>query len=248
MTIERASDGAALLRSPGRPVGSQRFATYEQLLDADLGWALSEGGRFFEGRGSVQEALRKIARRLDELGVPYAVAGGMALFLHGYRRFTEDIDLLVTPDDLKRIHAALRGRGYIPPFERSKQLRDAELKVRIEFLTTGGYPGDGKPKPVAFPDPRAASIEKDGIHLLRIERLIELKLASGLSAAHRIRDLGDVQELIRVLRLPREIADSLDPSVQEKFLDLWEAVRQSPAGPEEDVFEDEEFAPPEPQE
>jgi hypothetical protein len=209
---------------------------------------LDEGSRLFEGGGRVREALRKITQRLDELQIPYAVVEGMALVFHGYNRFTDDVDLLVTPDDLKRVHAALRGRGYLPPFERSKQLRDTELNVRIEFLTTGGYPGDGKPKPVAFPDPRAASIEKDGIHLLRIERLIELKLASGLSAAHRIRDLGDVQELIRVLRLPREIADALDPSVQEKFLDLWEAVRQSPAGPEEDVFEDEEFAPPEPQE
>ena len=37
---------------------------FEQLLDRDSRWALSQGSQFFEGKGSVQEALVKIARRL----------------------------------------------------------------------------------------------------------------------------------------------------------------------------------------
>lgn len=226
--------------------GCRPGSTDRQSLDSNPWCILDEGSRLFEGGGRVRKALRKITERLDELQIPYAVVGGMALVFHGYNRFTDDVDLLVTPDDLKRIHAALRGRGYLPPFERSKQLRDTELNVRIEFLTTGGYPGDGKPKPVAFPDPRSAAVEKDGIRLLRLERLIELKLASGLSAAHRVRDLGDVQELIRVLGLPRELADSLNPSVRGKFLELWDALRQSPAGPEEGVFDEEDLSGPEP--
>src|SRR4051812_6704548 len=71
---------------------------YEQLLDRDRRWALSEGSRHFEGKSAVQEALRKITRRLEEMGIPYAVAGGMALFQHGFRRFTEDVDILVTAE------------------------------------------------------------------------------------------------------------------------------------------------------
>lgn len=200
---------------------------------------MEEGSRFFEGGGAVQAALVKITRRLDDLGIPYAIVGGLALFLHGYRRFTEDVDLLVTPEDLKRIHEALRGRGYVPPFERSKQLRDAESKVRIEFLTTGGCPGDGKPKGVAFPDPREAAEERNGLKVLRLEKLIELKLASGLSAPHRLRDLVDVQELIKAVGIPREIGDRLDPSVREKFLELWELANHPPSGPDADVFEEE---------
>jgi Uncharacterised nucleotidyltransferase len=211
--------------------------TYEQRLDADVEWALSEGSLFFEGGGAVQQSLRRVARRLDELGIPYAIVGGMALFLHGYRRFTEDIDLLVTQEDLKRIHEALRGRGYVPPFERSKQLRDTESKVRIEFLTSGAFPGDGKPKPVAFPDPRDAAEERDGLKVLRLERLIELKLASGMSAPHRMRDLGDVQELIKAAGLPKSVADRLDPSVRDKFLELWELANVPPSGPDADVLD-----------
>jgi hypothetical protein len=68
-------------------------------------------------------------------------------------RFTEYVDILVGRDDLKRIHEKLEGRGYVPPFPGSKNLRDAQTGVRIEFLVTGAFPGDGKPKPVAFPEP-----------------------------------------------------------------------------------------------
>jgi hypothetical protein len=53
---------------------------FEKRLDQDWGRALTEGSRFFEDTGAVQESLRRIARRLGELGVPYAVAGGMALY------------------------------------------------------------------------------------------------------------------------------------------------------------------------
>jgi hypothetical protein len=97
---------------------------FEQLLNRDARWALSQGSQFFEGKGSVQEALLKITRRLDELGVTYCVAGGMALFQHGYRRFTEDVDILVTREGLTEIHSKLSGLGYLPPFPRSKNLRD----------------------------------------------------------------------------------------------------------------------------
>jgi hypothetical protein len=66
--------------------------TYEQLLDRDLRWALEEGSMHFEQESRVHKALRKIVKRLEELGVPYALAGAMALFFHGFRRFTEDVD------------------------------------------------------------------------------------------------------------------------------------------------------------
>jgi len=136
---------------------------YETQLNQDLRWALQEGSMHFEEASAVHRTLRRVVKRLDELGVPYAVAGGMALFLHGFRRFTEDVDILVTKDGLRLIHEQLEGLGYVAPFQGSKNLRDADTGVRIEFLVTGEYPGDGKPKPVAFPDPAAVGVERDGV-------------------------------------------------------------------------------------
>ena len=63
---------------------------YERALDQDLGWALAEGSMHFEGKSGVQMALHKITSRLNDMGIPYAVVGGMAMFQHGFRRFTED--------------------------------------------------------------------------------------------------------------------------------------------------------------
>src|SRR5437588_7600095 len=95
---------------------------YEQRLGRDLDWALREGSMHFEAKNAVHQALRKITRRLSELGIPYAVVGGMALFFHGYRRFTDDVDILVTRDGLLELHRHLAGLGYVPPFAGSKQL------------------------------------------------------------------------------------------------------------------------------
>jgi hypothetical protein len=69
---------------------------------------------------------------------------------------------------------------------------------------------------------------EDGVRFVDLEPLIELELASGLSAPHRLRDLADVQDLIRVRALGPELAERLDPSVRAGYLDLWKAVRDAP--------------------
>ena len=204
--------------TPGVPI-------YEVQLDRNPRWALSEGSRHFEEDSAVFKALHNIAARLKELGIPYAVVGGMALFRHGLRRFTEDVDLLVTRSDLKLIHEKLIGLGYLPPFPKSKNLRDTQTGVKIDFLTTGDYPGDDKPKPVSFPDPRQVSIEDDGISYINLPKLIELKLASGMTNPGRLKDLADVLELIRILALPIEFSSQLDPFVQDKFKELWKDIQ-----------------------
>ncbi|MFL5244772.1 MAG: nucleotidyltransferase family protein [Gemmataceae bacterium] len=204
---------------------------YENLLKEDRSWGFREGSMHFEKESAVHKTLQRIIKRLEELNVPYAVVGAMAMFFHGYQRFTTDIDILVRPDGLKKIHQRLEGLGYLPPYQGSKHLRDADSGVRIEFLTTGDFPGDGKPKPVAFPDPETASVDIDGIRFLSLPALIELKLASGMTNPGRLKDLGDVQEMIRALSLPEEMADRLNPFVRDKFKELWAAVRNNPAEP-----------------
>lgn len=186
--------------------------------------ALREAERFFMREDAVYRSLRKITTKLKQMEIPYAVAGGMALVAHGYDRTTVNVDVLVPADVLSRVHAELDDLGYLPPFEGSKDLRDTETGVRIDFLLTGQFPGDGLPKPVAFPDPSTASVEIDGIRFLSLERLIELKLASGMTNAGRIKDLADVQELIRVLRLKAGFSDRLNVFVRPKYAELWSAV------------------------
>jgi len=176
----------------------------------------------------VHKTLRAIASKLEALGIPYAVVGGMALVAHGYKRTTVDVDILVTREGNLRAREQLDGLGYIPPFAGSKNLRDTDTGVRIEFLISGDYPGDGKPKPVAFPDPADVAVKIDGIRYLRLETLIELKLASGMTNPLRAKDLGDVVELIRVLRPARSLGESLHESVRAKYYEYWDGLQNEP--------------------
>jgi hypothetical protein len=206
---------------------------YEQRLKNNRSWSMEEGDRHFQRDDSVFKTLRNIARRLDELGVPYAVAGGMSLEAHGFRRLTVDVDILVTREGLKVIHERLDDLRYLPPFAGSKNLRDTQYGVRVEFLIAGEYPGDGQPKPVAFPDPAQAAVEINGVRYLSLPALVELKLASGMTNLGRLKDLADVQELIKALTLPSNFADQINPYVRDKYLELWQGIRDSPVGPVE---------------
>ena len=189
---------------------------------------LRESEAFFMQEGKVHLTLKRLAQALEEESIPYAIVGGMALNLLGFTRETVDVDVLLTPEGLERFHERLVGRGYAPAFAgASKSFRDAQTHVKVEMLTSGEYPGDGRPKPVAFPDPAVASIERDGYRVIALEKLIELKLASGMTAPHRLRDLADAQDLISVLDLPLDLGEQLDASVRGEYRRLWQAVQQA---------------------
>jgi hypothetical protein len=206
---------------------------FEQRMRQGGSSAIAEASRFFMGEGPVRHSLEKIAERLKQLDVPYVIVGGMALVAHGYKRMAVDVHILVDSEGLKAVHEALEGLGYVAPFAGSKHLRDTETSVRIEFLVTGQYPGDGKPKPLAFPDPRDVAQVIDGVRYITLPALVDLKLASGMTNAGRLRDLADVQEVIRELRLPRDFVTQLNPFVRAKYEELWEGVAQSGGGPEQ---------------
>jgi hypothetical protein len=192
----------------------------------DAFWAgVEHARRFFMGDADVQRALERLARVLDDKGIPYAIVGALALNEWGYRRVTVDVDVLLTPDGLRTLKAAVLGLGYVEKFPGSRGLRDTVAGVDIDVLLAGEYPGDGKPKPVVFPDPAEVAVRGRRVALLPLAKVIELKLASGISAPHRLKDLADVLELVRALSLPREMADSLDPSVRAKYDELWHAAQ-----------------------
>lgn len=183
-------------------------------------------------REAVDETIERLSARLAEEKIPYAIIGGMALSAHGHYRFTEDVDVLTTREGLDEIHRRLVGRGFVPTFPGSrKSLRDTTNNVRVDFIMAGEYPGDGQPKPVQFPEPGAAAVDMNGVRVISLPKLVELKLASGLSAARREKDLVDVRSLIERLRLPREFGEQLDPSVRDTFYEMWND-EQTTTGPD----------------
>jgi hypothetical protein len=179
-------------------------------------------------KSNVHQALERLVDRLTDLGIPYAIVGALSLNAYGYQRTTSDVGVLLRREDLETFKKTYLGRGYVEKFP-GRGLRDANQNVDIDVLLTGDYPGDGKEKPVAFPDPATAAVRGERFALLPLPTLIELKLASGMTAPHRLRDLADVIELIRENTIEESFAATLDPYVREKFRELWQAAQTGDA-------------------
>ena len=110
----------------------------------------------FDQNNAVHRALRRITTRLTELGIPHAVVGGMALFFHGFRRFTEDVDILVTKEGLAELHQKLEGLGYVPPFQGSKHLLSTPARLDVRSAGGAGGARSGSAGDAAPPAGRAA--------------------------------------------------------------------------------------------
>jgi hypothetical protein len=188
---------------------------------------LRKADQFFMGQSPLHEAARRIRDALDGAGIPFAFVGGFAVFAHGHRRETEDVDVLLTREGLAAFKAQWLGRGWVERFPGSKGLRDAVVGVKVDVLLAGEYPGDGKPKPVVMPDPATLALERDaqGLPIVPLTTLLELKIATGLTAPHRPRDFDDAIQLIKKNALPREYVERLNDYVREKFLELWQLAQ-----------------------
>jgi hypothetical protein len=184
-------------------------------------------GAYFMEKSSVHAAAEAIARILDESEIDYAIAGAVSLAVHGFVRATEDVDIVITREGLEKFKDTWLGRGYVNLRPGGKAVRDTRHNVKVDFLVTGEFPGDGRPKPVIIPEPRKVSIAGEKYRILSLPALIDLKLASGMTAPHRMQDLTDVLRLIHVAQIPRDLSDQLNPYVRDKFFELWDIAQHS---------------------
>ncbi|MBI1962852.1 MAG: nucleotidyltransferase family protein [Candidatus Rokubacteria bacterium] len=76
--------------------------------------------------------LRRIAEALDAGGIPYALAGGLAVSIYTTPRATEDIDLLIARGDLDRAVSALQPAGFRPA---GRPMPVAGGRLEIQRLT-----------------------------------------------------------------------------------------------------------------
>src|SRR2546425_10283299 len=113
---------------------------------------LTEIGMFFQRNDPIHQSLRRLVKRLEKVGIPYAVMGAMAVNLHGARRTTDDVDVLVTKEGLERFRKELLPKFYHPVEGRPRRFRERKSGVLLDCLVTGHFPGSGKPGPISFPD------------------------------------------------------------------------------------------------
>jgi len=211
-----------MIPASARPWGAGRLSPQAEARFIEN---VDQCGRFFMEQSDVQRALYRLTAILEAEGLPYAIIGALALNEYGHRRVTVAVDLVMREEDLQELKRRHLGKGYAERVPGTGKLRDTEVGVQIDVLSTGRFPGDDKPKPIAFPDPAITAVRGERFALLPMPRYLELKLASGMVAPHRAKDLVDVQELIRSAALPIGVADDLHPWVRDKFLELWQLAQ-----------------------
>lgn len=146
-------------------------------------------------------------------GIPHVSIGATALFAHGYRRMTEDVNVCLRKADLERFKRDSVGSLYEPVEGRARRFYDPKIQVTIEILIAGEIAGNTrKQREVTFPDPSEAH-DLDGIAVPSLARLIELKLVTW-----RLRDWADVIELIRVHNLDESFGDQFNPLVRSTYI------------------------------
>jgi hypothetical protein len=118
---------------------------------------LKEIDMFFQKRSPQHKTMRRLARRLQKAGIPYAIMGAMAVNAHGAERTTRDVDVLLTAEGLECFRREFVGDAYVQVEGRPRRFVERKSGVGVDCLVTGRYPGSGEPGPFAFPDPSEAS-------------------------------------------------------------------------------------------
>ncbi len=169
------------------------------------------------------ETLWKLAERihdlLDRKGIDHAIVGGVAVCLHGYRRNTVDLDLLIRSEDSAEVRSALESDG-LQWIAADNEFRSAS-GVPVQFVIAGESEGPGQA--AKFPSPAETQhvTKIDGLPVLSLAQLVQSKIACGLGDMRRThKDFADVVELIAIHHLDGSFARFLHKSVRQEFRSL----------------------------
>jgi hypothetical protein len=182
---------------------------------------LRELDMFFQGKDPVHQTMRRAAKRLERKNIPYAVVGGMAVFIHEHRRATNDVDILLTAQGFEAFRQLFVPKNYETVPGRPRRFVDRTSKITLDVLVTGKFPGSGKPGPIAYPDPATVAEVIEKVRVVNLLTLIQLKLA-----ARRYQDFADVVNLIAAHNLDESFADRLHPSVRRDYIECLEEKRR----------------------
>lgn len=150
-----------------------------------------------EKKGAVLETARRVSAVLRDAKIDAAVIGGVAVYLHGYVRTTENVDVFVGTES-----------------ERAASLlsRTSEVPVRIIDRAR------------VHPVPTERSVI-DEITTVGLADLVNLKLRTGTTKVNRAQDLADVIGLIRANHLTASFAAKIEKSLRTDFKRLVDAVQ-----------------------
>jgi hypothetical protein len=143
----------------------------------------------------LNQDFKEFIRSLNDNQVHYLVAGGYAVALHGYPRYTKDLDIWIeaSPENAARIIKALDQFGFS-----SLGLKESDFLVEDQIIQLGYAPNridiltslPGVDFNACYKDRFHLSVEEIEVDFIDLENLRKNKKASG-----RLQDLADLENL-----------------------------------------------------
>ena len=171
------------------------------------------------GNENLWQAATYRHQRPAEAEIPHSVCGGVAVCLHGYQRNTTDVDLIIERERANNVRQIFESTG-LQCDGTGDEFFTAD-GIAVNFLLTGDRAG--KDSEVRLPSPAGElNVETiEGLPVLSLSRLIEIKIACGAENVRRMhKHFADVVELIAIRKLDGTFAKYLHKSVRDVYRKL----------------------------
>ena len=146
----------------------------------------------------------EIFKILNKAHVKYVVVGGIAVVLHGYMRFTHDLDLVVAlePENLEKFFEALKKINYHPKAPITKEQFQDKQQRKLWQKEKGALVDIFVQEPMPFDKiyKKRVDVKINGttVPLMCIDHLKKLKKTAG-----RPQDLIDIVQLTAIERIKK---------------------------------------------
>jgi len=182
----------------------------------------------YPSENSIDRALRALSKLSQDYNIPIAIIGGAATIHHGYKRFTKDIDLVISTKDYANLVRVIHEYGFI-------MLKHSNYMFEMLFPDEQGAQYDlpnGKSVRGVFlevmkagmndtTEPYQMGVTK-GVGFADLNSYIAMKLKAG-----RIQDQADIVHVLMAQNDKiQQVTDYIEWEYSELADDLQRLIRQ----------------------
>ena len=174
--------------------------------------------------GRYGRVVKAVDHLLDIMQCPSVLAGGWAVWRHGFvGRVTQDIDIVLPADRIDEFARLASVSGFevlAQPAGRWPKALHRETSIEVDILPEGARPGTAdKLAPTPIRHPLAMGGKGAALVYASLPALVELKIAAG-----RIGDEHDVVELIHANRDQVDVIRQHLGTIHEDYVRDFDAL------------------------
>jgi predicted nucleotidyltransferase len=171
--------------------------------------------------------IQQVSKKAEEVGIPFIVIGGYAVYAHGYTRTTDDLDLIVPHELRAEWSKLLDGFGMVVKNDAATFLQfdsknEAEMAVDLMFVSEAVF---DRLNQTAVD----AKVEGVDVKVVALLHLIALKCHSfqHSRSMRRLKDMDDLVQLILVNHLDLNEPELRATILKHGSADIYEKLQHA---------------------